>query len=119
MPEYNIDEVFRKLEAQERQEKKVVRVDDILSLDTLREIWIEGLGFIRYGRLTVEDMIAISRIEDDFEKSLETVTRMLRKADPEVTVEKVKKLPIDVFNKLVEAITRDPSFFGRQTSQES
>ncbi|MCD6443644.1 hypothetical protein J7L70_01415 [Candidatus Bathyarchaeota archaeon] len=101
---------MRKLDAyieQRRRELKHLRIDDLLSTDQVREVEVPGLGIIRYGRLTVEDALAVSRIEDETEQAVETVARMLRKADPQVTVDKVKMLPADVFTRLASALMKE------------
>ena len=101
---------MRKLDAyieQRRRELKHLRIDDLLSTDQVREVEVPGLGIIRYGRLTVEDALAVSRIEDETEQAVETVARMLRKADPQVTVDKVKMLPADVFARLASALMKE------------
>ncbi|MCD6466236.1 hypothetical protein J7L27_07730 [Candidatus Bathyarchaeota archaeon] len=106
-----VEEYKRKLEEHERKVEErlsAIRIDDLLSSSTqIKTVPVEGLGAIKYGRLTVEDILAINSIKDQTERSIEAITRMLRKADPEVTAEKIKALPADLFAKIVTALAKE------------
>jgi len=106
-----VEEYKRKLEEHERREEarlSAIRITDLLSSSQqLKEVAVEGIGLIKYGRLTVEDVLAVNSIKNDVERSIETVTRMLQKADPSITAEDIKKLPADVFAKIVNALARE------------
>ena len=106
-----VEEYKRKLEEHERKVEErlsAIRIDDLLASSMqIKTAVVEGLGEIRYGRLTVEDVIAVNSINDPTERSIEAITRMLRKADPEVTAEKIKALPADIFAKIVSALAKE------------
>jgi len=108
-----VEEYKRRLEEyekREREELRNIRIDDLLSSD-LREAVIPGIGVVRYGVLTVGDWLKLSGIEDRNELTVAVIACMLSKADPSVTVEKVKSLPLAVFNAIAEALSRDVSNF--------
>jgi hypothetical protein len=112
-----VGEYRRKLEEHERregEELRRIRLDDLLSTG-LREAIIPELGAIQYGLLTVEDWLKLSRIEDRSELTVAVVAMMLSKADPSVTVEKVKALPLAVFNALAETLSKDIVNFRIET----
>lgn len=103
-----VEEYKRKLEKYEkkaREEAKLFSIREFLR-EEIREKYVEGLGLVRFGHLTVEDLIKLNSEEfrDDFERGLMAVALMLRKADPEVTFERVKNLPIGVAVKLLNAL---------------
>jgi len=106
-----VEKYKRKLEEHERKVEErlsAIRIDDLLSSSQqLKTVPVEGLGVIEYGRLTVEDILAINSIKDPTERSIEAITRMLRKADSEVTAEKIKMLPADLFAKIVSALAKE------------
>ena len=106
-----VEKYKRKLESHERRIEEwlsAISIDDLLSNSTqIKEVSVEGIGLIRYGRLTVEDVIAVNSIKDEVERSIEVITRMLRKADPEVTKEKIKALSADVFAKIIKALAKE------------
>ena len=106
-----VEEYKRKLEEHERKVEErlsAIRIDDLLSSSTqIKTALVDGIGEIRYGRLTVEDILAINSIKDPTERSIEAITRMLRKADPAVTAEKIKALPADIFAKIVSALAKE------------
>ena len=106
-----VEEFKRKLEEHERRVEErlsAICIDDLLSSSTqIKTVPVEGLGAIKYGRLTVEDILAINNIKDQTERSIEAVTRMLRKADPDITAEKIKMLPADIFAKIVSALAKE------------
>ena len=106
-----VEEFKRKLEEHERKVEErlsAIRIDDLLASSMqIKTALVDGIGEIRYGRLTVEDILAINSIKDPTERSIEAITRMLRKADPAVTAEKIKALPADIFAKIVSALAKE------------
>jgi len=106
-------EEFKKQVAEELKEFKI---DEILT-KTILEKEVEGLGVVRYGKLTIADLIDIQKYENDLERGLRTVYLMLKKANPDLTFEQVKQLPIDIALKLItalgEELSRQTGFFAK------
>ena len=63
----------------------------------IKEIEIPGLGVIKYGTLTVEDFQDILNAKNEFEAATLMLHHMLRKADPTISLEEIKKMPIWTF----------------------
>ncbi len=73
-------------------------IDQILAdVERLYEVYIPEIdGKIRYKKLTQAEYLEIAKIEDPEVFAQEMLFRMWRKGDPNVTLEKVKKLPFDL-----------------------
>jgi len=106
------EKAFQKLE--EKKKLAVATLDEIIAkfAQTLT-VEIPELGFaIRYRKLTVKDYAEINKIKDDNERMFEMLYRMLHKADPSVTMEKVKELPIEVAALILKKIFQSSPFSG-------
>jgi translation elongation factor EF-Tu-like GTPase len=110
----DIAEMKKKLEEHLEKEEEMIKDFDldqaIKDSQNIREVTIEGLGRVRYGLLTVGDLLALASVKDDTEVMINALTRMLKKANPSVTPDKVKQLPTGVFWKLVKALGREMIF---------
>jgi len=74
---------------------------------------VEGLGTIQYGVLTLKDSLELSKYLTNEERSAAMIWLMLRKAYPELTLEDVKNLPLDVAANIMTAITKDLGFLSQ------
>ena len=89
--------VLEELERKEREQAKLFRIDEVLAdASKIREEYIPELGYrVQYGLITLEDLEEISRQKTVRDKTYCILAKMLQKADPNVTIEKVKKLPFE------------------------
>ena len=70
----------------------------------------EKFGDITYADLTLNDSQEINAIEDNTERGLQMVVKMLNKAGNTVTVEELKAMPIKDANKLIELLAKEAGF---------
>lgn len=103
-------EKFQEFEKKAEEEAKLFDIDELLKdADTVLEKYVEGIGVIRYKRLSfIEASELIKSYGEDREKfALATVARMLSKADPRVTVDKLGRLPTSVVVKIMNALAEE------------
>lgn len=111
-----LEEYVKKLEAyEEKREEKAKAFNPkelVKSSSELREVEVEGVGVVRYGVLTLADMIELDRDKNatTLERSLKMLWLMLCKAYPELTLEDVKNFPLDKASKILAAITGEAGF---------
>lgn len=86
---------------------KIVTVDDLLKTAEVKEAEIPELGIvIRYAPLTLGDLKDLRKAVEDEEATTIILYRMLSKADPSVTLDKVKQLPLDVASIILNKISK-------------
>ena len=99
--------VLEELERKEREQAKLFRIDEVLAdASKIREEYIPELGYrVQYGLITLEDLEEIDRQKTVRDKTYCILAKMLQKADPNVTIEKIKKLPFEqatlIINRLI------------------
>ena len=100
-------QILEELERKEQEQAKLFRIDEVLAdASKIREEYIPELGFkVQYGLITLEDLEEIDRQKTMRDKTYCILAKMLQKADPNVTVEKIKKLPFEhamfIINRLI------------------
>jgi len=104
-----VEEFKRKLEEYEEQQKRVARLFDVKEVlakaSEIREVYVPELDrAVRYGALTLSDLAEVEKAQTDMEKGIRILWLMLRKADPELKLEDVQKLPVDVATALFNAV---------------
>lgn len=113
-----IKEYAKKLEQIEALKAEKAKLFNPLELAKssreIRSTFIEGVGEIRYGPLTVADMLEISKTESDEERGILIMWLMLRKAYPELKMEDVKAFPMDTAAKILTALTANLDFLANQ-----
>ena len=89
-----------------REIAEVFDIDKFVHLtDEVLEVEVPKLGIkVRYKRLTNADIFVISKIKDPNMRGLEVLYRMLSKADPKVTKEKLMKLDPIITTEILKAI---------------
>ena len=107
-----------KLEQYEKEKEKFAKVFDIDKVledaAQIKEAYIEELNMkVRYRPLTVDDLGDIMKAKTDEERAIIILYKMLHKADPKVTLEKVKALPIEI----AAAILRETGAVPFRTSK--
>jgi hypothetical protein len=114
----NLEEMAKKLEKFEREMAEKAKTFNpkelVKSSKEIHQIEIEGVGVIRYGVLTLADMLELNKAESNEERSFKILWLMLRKAYPELTLEDVKAFPMDVAAKILTALTADLGFLAPQ-----
>jgi hypothetical protein len=82
--------------------KKFFNVNDF---GKIKEVFCKPLNVtVKYGSLNLEDLRAVQKCADDVEKSFLIVTKMLSKADPAITIAKVKELPVMVIIPIIQSL---------------
>ena len=75
------------------------------SADEIQEVYVPELNcIVRYKPLTIEDLPEIMKAKDDQERAAIMLYKLLSKADENVTLEKVKRLPVDVATAILSRI---------------
>jgi len=99
--------ILEELERKEQKQARLFRIDDVLAdASKIHEEYIPELGYkIQYGLITLGDLEEIDRQKTLRDKTYCILAKMLQKADPNVTVEKIKKLPFEhatlIINRLI------------------
>jgi len=115
-----VEEYKRKLEQHEAKQAEKAKLFDpkdlLRNAGEIREVVHPELGVVRYGVLTVGDLLEINKAESNEKRSLLMLWKMLQKATPDLTAEEVERLPMDVAAALLTALTKEAGFLT-QTSQ--
>ena len=103
----------KKLAEYERAKAEKARlfsIDEILAdSKKIREVYIEELNAkVHYGVLSIADLAEINKAETAEEKAVLMLYKMLAKADENVTLDKVKALPLDVATVILTRISQSP-----------
>jgi hypothetical protein len=105
-----VEEYAKKLQEFEKkaeEEAKLFNIDDFLAdIDKTIEKNVEGVGIIRYKRLSFMEVVELSQKygNDQMKFSTALVVKMLSKADPKVTLEKFEMLPTSIAVKIMNAL---------------
>ena len=112
-----LEEYAKKLEKYEQEKAEKASKFDVKALvqsgQQLRSVEVEGLGIIQYGVLTLKDSLELSKYQTNEERSAAMIWLMLRKAYPELSLEDVKNLPLDVAASIMTAITKNLGFLSQ------
>ena len=111
----------RKLfEEEEKQDQETAKQFDPKSLVTksneIRKVYHPELGEIKYTVLTARDLFEINKVEDKDARARTIVSRMLKKANPDLKEEEINEWPQDDFTKVLETLMADKSFFQPKSS---
>jgi len=102
-----IEEYKRKLEQYEAEQTEKAKVFDpkeiLRSAKEPRSIIDEVLGEVKFGVLTLGELLELNKV-DEQEKSVVMLWMMLKKAHPDLAIEDVKALPIDVSTRLFQIL---------------
>jgi hypothetical protein len=116
-----VEEYAKKLEQYEAEKAEKAAKFDVKALiqssQQIHSVNVEGLGVVQYGVLTLKDTLELAKYASAEEKSAATIWLMLRKAYPDLTLEDVKNMPLDVAAKIMTALNRDMGFLAGKTSQ--
>jgi len=89
------------------KKKRFFDVDEILANEKIREVYVPEIDcYVRFGPMDYTDFVKVSRAQD-LEKAAVMLYCMLHKADPTVTLEKVKKLPVHVVAAILAKINQE------------
>jgi hypothetical protein len=85
------------------------------SAGEIKEKYIEAINStVRYGVLTLKDSMEIMKPEDPQQRAIVILWKMLQKADPDITLEQIEKLPLTVATAILTEIGKD--FLQLQTA---
>lgn len=106
-------EIFEKEEQKDRELAKKFSPQKILEdAKQIRTRKDPVLGELKYTVLTTGDLLALSKITDEWERARSTIFRLLHKAYPELKEEKdVDNFPGTVTTRLCEVIAGPENFF--------
>jgi len=108
------EEYKRKLEAYEAEEKAKGDLFDpkalVESAKTIRTVNDPELGVIKFGVLTMKDLLDLNKVQDDQKKSIVMLHMMLVKAYPDLTVEDIEKMPAAESARLIAILTKQSGF---------
>jgi SPX domain protein involved in polyphosphate accumulation len=108
-----VEEYAKKLQRFEKkaeEEAKLFDIDEFLAdVDKTLEKHVEGVGLIRYKRLSFIEVVELSQKhgDDQMKFSIALVVEMLSKADPTVTFEKFGRLPPIIATKIMSALAEE------------
>ena len=108
-----VEEYARKLQEFEKkveEEAKLFNIDEfLLDVDKTLEKKVEGVGIIRYKRLSFAEVMELSQKygNDQVKFSTALVVKMLSKVDNTITLEKFEKLPPSVAIKIMNALAEE------------
>ena len=110
------ERAFREGEERRREAAKAFDIDEVLrSADEIREVYVPELRcVVRYKPLTIEDLPDLMKAKDDQERAAIMLYKLLSKADEKVTLEKVKKLPVEVATAILAKIVPQTRPLGLQ-----
>jgi hypothetical protein len=108
-----VEEYAKKLQEFEKkaeEEAKLFNIDEFLAdADKTIEKYVEGVGIIRYKRLSFMEVVELSQKykDDQMKFSTALVAKMLSKADSKVTLEKFERLPTSIAVKIMNALAEE------------
>lgn len=112
MSQPNLDELKELMERDElkaREKRKLFDPSKILS-SGIRKVYDEVLGEVRFGYITMREMSELQKIENDYDRSVMIITKMLQKAYPDFTPEKFQELPAHIGIRLLNLLVREAGF---------
>ena len=84
---------------------KAFNIDDFLvDPDKIEEKAIPNIGVVRFKRLTADEIREFANIPDSFEVGMRMLTKMLSKADPSITYEKIKQMDVIVTSRILQEV---------------
>ncbi|RLI53822.1 MAG: hypothetical protein DRP09_14770 [Candidatus Thorarchaeota archaeon] len=109
MANEKIEKFRRKLkefEEKKREQAKIFKIDEVLAdSNKTYEVYVPEIdAVVKYKKLTIGDLEDIKGKTDE-EIAIRLLWKMLNKADPEITLEKVKQLPIEVATAILQKIS--------------
>ena len=102
-----IKKAYEESEAKMRERLGKFNINEVLrQAKDLRSLFVEGLGEVRYVLLSEADISELAKKypEDARERNLQALFRSIAAADPEITLDKIRKLPYDVSRVLQETV---------------
>jgi len=107
--EKKVEKFKQQLEKYEEEKKRIAKLFNVRELvaeaGEIREKYVPEINaVVRYGMLTMGDLAELEQAKTDMEKGIRVLWLMLRKADPELKLEQVEKLPVDVATAVLTAI---------------
>jgi len=107
--EEKLNRLKRKLEEYEEEKRRIAKLFNVRELiaeaGEIREKYVPEINaVVRYGMLTMGDLAELEQAKTDMEKGTRVLWLMLRKADPELKLEDVAKLPVEVAAAVLTAI---------------
>jgi hypothetical protein len=124
MAEADFEQKAKDYEAGEAATKAALaKVFDVKALVArtaqIKEVYHPVLGKMRYGELTLEDSFEINKCANAKEKLLTSAWLMLKKADPAITVDDIRKLPLAEGAALSAFAAGDTSFLSQKDTSQS
>ncbi|MEM3579478.1 MAG: hypothetical protein QXL54_04585 [Candidatus Bathyarchaeia archaeon] len=109
--EMGYEEKLAKYEAEKAQKAKLFNPKELVEKSRkIKSVYVEELGEVRYGVLTLADMFEVAKAQSNEERGAIILWLMLSKADSSLTLDDVKALPMDVAAKLLTVLTKDMAF---------
>jgi len=113
-------ELKRMMEEEERRRAeaaKMFNIDEfIIDAEKTRETYVPAINrWVRWKKLTLADEAEIREIEDLEERGQERLYRLLSKADPRITREKIKRMPSDAAYAILMRLLAEPAFLFTET----
>jgi len=104
------EEYAEKLAEHEREKAKkaeVFKPSDVLADSrTKRTVYVPEIDrVVEYVPLSLKDLEEINKAKSDHERAIRTLWKMLSKADPEWTLEKVEALPLEVAVAIIRRVS--------------
>jgi len=98
----------------EAEQARIVSIDELLNeYDRVFTVYVPEIGrAIRYKRLTIADLTEVLAEKDESRRALLMLYKMWSKADPDVTLEKVERLPMEVSAAILQAILQSSPFLA-------
>ncbi len=96
--------------------KKFSEKDLVAGIKTVED---PELGEIEFGELVYDDLIHIEGIENVNERGMKLVYIMRHKADPNVTEDDIRKLPLTVSSRLAEILAKESGFLKPEPEKTS
>lgn len=117
-PKKDFKQMFQEHEAKIDWAEKAFNIDDFQNdPEKLQSIVVPGVGKIEYKLLTTDEMREFKGIADDFEVSIRMIYWMLKKANPNITLEKIQNMDPFVSGAIMKAIIgKDRLFLTSQAS---
>ena len=109
-----------KKKSQDEQEKiqKLFNIDDFqINPDKTEEVYVKGLGLIKYKQLTIADLFGFPEVNSKHEYTARLIWMMMSKADQTVTFEKIRNLPPDVASLIFDVLSAKIVFLPPEESE--
>lgn len=118
MSSERIEEIRKKVDEyiqKQSESAQLISIKELLRKSReLKTIYIDGIGAIQYGSLTLPELSEVAKCQTNEEKTIMMLYFMLRKAEPSLTIDEVKELPFDVVTKILNALSKEMRFLTTQ-----